>query len=122
MHYERYFINEELCCSIKETKLKGGRVIAVGTTVLRSLESQALTGVFKPGENETNLFIYPGFEFKVCDGLVTNFHLPESTLFILISAFIGLSEAKKLYQEAISKQYRFFSYGDASLLLKKYAS
>ena len=117
MHAERFVIDEALIDAINTTKSAGKRVIAVGTTALRSLESAASQGVLKAGEQETTIFIYPGYQFKVCDGLITNFHLPESTLLMLVSAFIGHPEAMALYQEAIAKRYRFFSYGDACLLL-----
>lgn len=117
MHSERYHISEELCRAIAKTKAQGGRVIAVGTTALRSLESAAQFGEMRPGWQETSIFIYPGFRFKVCDGLMTNFHLPESSLLMLVSAFIGHQDALALYAEAIQERYRFFSYGDTSLLL-----
>lgn len=117
MHQEFFSLDESVCDAIKQTKAQGKRVIAVGTTSLRSLESAALKGDLKPCSQNTDIFIYPGFQFKVCDGLMTNFHLPESTLLMLVSAFIGYEEAMALYQEAIAKKYRFFSYGDTSLLL-----
>lgn len=117
MHSERYFISEELRDAIAETKAQGGRVIAVGTTALRSLESAAQHHQIETGWKETSIFIYPGFQFKVCDGLMTNFHLPESSLLMLVSAFIGHQNALNLYAEAIQQRYRFFSYGDTSLLL-----
>ncbi len=116
MHSERYSFSEELCTAIKTTKEAGHRVIAVGTTSLRTLESAARSGSLQPGSGDTDIFIYPGYEFKICDGLITNFHLPESTLLMLVSAFIGHPEAMALYQEAIANNYRFFSYGDASFL------
>lgn len=117
MHEERFYISQELGDAVKRTKDSGGRIIAVGTTALRSLESAARFGEFGPCEGETDIFIYPGYEFKICDGLITNFHLPESTLLMLVCAFIGYDEAMTLYREAIQCQYRFFSYGDVSLLL-----
>ncbi len=117
MHAERYMMSEALCQAVKETKKIGKRVIAVGTTSLRCLESAAQLGELKAGSFDTDIFIYPGYQFKLCDGLLTNFHLPESTLLMLVSAFIGHPEAMALYQTAIQHQYRFFSYGDASLLL-----
>ncbi|OYV55753.1 MAG: hypothetical protein B7X00_00525 [Legionella sp. 21-45-4] len=116
MHTESFQVSEALCEQIKATKAAGGRVIAVGTTVMRSLESAAVDGDLKPIATETSIFIYPGFQFKVCDGLITNFHLPESTLLMLVSAFMGHDEAMQLYQTAVSEGYRFFSYGDASFL------
>lgn len=117
MHLEHYTISPQLCAAVQATKASGHRVIAVGTTALRGLESAAQDSTLTSCSKETNIFIYPGYEFKICDGLMTNFHLPESTLLMLVSAFIGYKEAKMLYQEAINKGYRFFSYGDTSLLL-----
>lgn len=117
MHSEQYTLTPELCDAVKATKAAGNRVIAVGTTTLRSLESAAREGELTPCTRDTDIFIYPGYEFKICDGLMTNFHLPESTLLMLVSAFIGHQQAMDLYQEAINKRYRFFSYGDTSLLV-----
>jgi len=117
MHYEQYSISESLCEAVKRAKANNKRVIAVGTTAMRSLESAAAQGELKACHGDTNIFIYPGYQFKLCDGLITNFHLPESTLLMLVSAFIGHPEAMALYQEAIAQRYRFFSYGDASILL-----
>jgi S-adenosylmethionine:tRNA ribosyltransferase-isomerase len=117
MHSEHFTLSPELCAAVHETKAAGNRVIAVGTTALRSLESAAREGVLTPCSKDTDIFIYPGYEFKICDGLMTNFHLPESTLLMLVSAFIGHQQAMALYQEAIKNGYRFFSYGDTSLLL-----
>lgn len=117
MHHERFHITQELVDAVNETRAMGKRVIAVGTTALRSLESAIVDGALQVGERETNIFIFPGYSFKVCDGLITNFHLPESTLLMLVSALIGYPETMALYQEGISHAYRFFSYGDACLLL-----
>lgn len=117
MHHEYFTVSDALCQAVKQTKDAGKRVIAVGTTAMRSLESAAINGQLQACSRETNIFIYPGFEFQVCDGLITNFHLPESTLLMLVSAFIGYKEMMELYQTAIQERYRFFSYGDASLLL-----
>lgn len=117
MHSEWFTVSPELCDAVKAAKSTRNRVIAVGTTALRSLESAAMGGALIPCSRDTDIFIYPGYEFKVCDGLITNFHLPESTLVMLVSAFIGHKQCMALYQEAIAKRYRFFSYGDASLLL-----
>jgi len=117
MHEESYFISQNLVDQITATKQRGGRIIAVGTTVLRALESSALkTGQVTPIQEETRLFIRPGFQFKVVDHLITNFHLPESTLLMLVAAFIGYNEMMAAYQEAIMHNYRFFSYGDALFL------
>lgn len=118
MHSEFFTISQELCDLIQQTKRAKKRVIAVGTTTLRSLESAAQdTSELTACSRDTNIFIYPGFTFKVCDALVTNFHLPESTLLMLVSAFIGHEQAMNLYSIAIENKYRFFSYGDASLLM-----
>lgn len=117
MHSEFIEVNEALCLAVKETKAKGGRVIAVGTTALRALESAAVSGQLKPYSGETQIFIYPGYTFQVVDGLITNFHLPQSTLLMLVAAFIGYQEVMAMYQEAVNKAYRFFSYGDVTLLV-----
>ncbi|MCH2190619.1 MAG: tRNA preQ1(34) S-adenosylmethionine ribosyltransferase-isomerase QueA [Gammaproteobacteria bacterium] len=119
MHSEYIEVDEDVCKSIVETKQSGGQVIAVGTTVIRSLESaaeKAKRGLIEPYSGETDIFIYPGFEFKVVDKLQTNFHLPESTLLMLVSAFCGYERVMSAYQYAIEQKYRFFSYGDAMLL------
>jgi S-adenosylmethionine:tRNA ribosyltransferase-isomerase len=113
MHYEWYSIPEKTIETIQKTKQAGGRVIAVGTTSLRTLESYAITQQIT---GDTNLFITPGFEFKIVDALVTNFHLPKSTLLMLVSAFAGMDAIREAYQHAISERYRFFSYGDAMFL------
>lgn len=117
MHSEQFTISDELANKVNATRAAGKRVIAVGTTALRSLESAVHEGKLQACKRDTAIFIYPGYQFQVCDGLITNFHLPESTLLMLVSAFIGHAEAMTLYQEAIAEKYRFFSYGDASLLL-----
>lgn len=115
MHSEVYTINQDLIDLIKQTKLNGGKIIVVGTTSLRTLESVAING-YQSGSFETNIFITPGFKFKVVDRLITNFHLPKSTLLMLVSAFAGFNEIKYTYQHAIKCGYKFFSYGDAMLL------
>ena len=117
MHKEWYLVSEELCNQIEATRQRGGRVIAVGTTVVRTLESAMNNGKLNPTSGDTDIFIYPGYEFKLIDGLITNFHLPESTLLMLISAFASKELIMNAYQHAISKKYRFFSYGDAMLIL-----
>lgn len=117
MHSEQFELSEAVCEAVSETRRRGGRVIAVGTTAMRTLESAASKGSLKACQGETDIFIYPGYEFKVCDGLITNFHLPESTLLMLVSAFLGREQTMALYEEAIAKRYRFYSYGDATLLL-----
>ncbi len=118
MHSEIYHISAETVSAIEATKSAGGRIIAVGTTSLRALESAALNGAIMPGSAETAIFITPGFKFKVVDQLLTNFHLPKSTLLMLVSAFAGFKSIKQAYAHAIDKQYRFFSYGDAMLIEK----
>ncbi|HBI22585.1 MAG TPA: tRNA preQ1(34) S-adenosylmethionine ribosyltransferase-isomerase QueA [Legionella sp.] len=117
MHNERFTVSDTLCQAVHATRAAGRRVIAVGTTALRSLESAVLDGELRACSGDTDIFISPGYTFKICDGLITNFHLPESTLLMLVSAFIGHQEAMALYKVAIEQRYRFFSYGDASLLL-----
>ncbi len=113
MHAEWITVSKEVCDKIHAAKKRGGRVIAVGTTSVRSLETAALSGELKPFEGDTDIFIYPGFEFKVIDAMITNFHLPESTLLMLVSAFAGRDNILNAYRVAIEKKYRFFSYGDA---------
>jgi S-adenosylmethionine:tRNA ribosyltransferase-isomerase len=120
MHPEIGYISEAAALEINETKSQGNRVIPVGTTALRLIESAAREyGLINEWSGETDIFIYPGFQFKIADGLVTNFHLPKSTLLMLVSALMGSDRVRKIYAHAIKKSYRFFSYGDASLLLKK---
>lgn len=116
MHSEVYHIPTETVSLIKKTHLAGGKITAVGTTVLRALESAAQAGNITAGNQETNIFITPGFVFNVVDRLLTNFHLPKSTLLMLVSAFAGYNNIKKAYQHAVTNEYRFFSYGDAMLL------
>lgn len=117
MHVEHYSICEETVQKIKSCKKNGGRVIAVGTTSCRTLESAAQSGELKAGSADTGIFIYPGYEFKMIDGLITNFHLPESTLIMLVSAFLGRERTLAAYEEAIGERYRFFSFGDAMIIL-----
>ena len=117
MHSEHYEISKETCELINKTKANGNRVIAVGTTSCRTLESVAsFYGEIKPCEGFTDIFIYPGYEFKVLDGLITNFHLPESTLIMLVSAFAGYDNVMKAYETAVNEKYRFFSFGDAMFI------
>jgi S-adenosylmethionine:tRNA ribosyltransferase-isomerase len=120
MHAEWGRIDENTAARLNRVRESGGRLIAVGTTSLRLLESAADDGgVIQPFEGDTAIFITPGYRFKAVDGLVTNFHLPKSTLFMLVSALMGLDVMKAAYAHAIRQQYRFYSYGDASLLLPK---
>ncbi|MDO4364145.1 MAG: tRNA preQ1(34) S-adenosylmethionine ribosyltransferase-isomerase QueA [Clostridia bacterium] len=118
MHSEHYHISKETADLINETKKNGGRVISVGTTSTRTLESVATkNGCICEDEDDTSIFIYPGYEFKCIDGLVTNFHLPESTLIMLISAFAGYDNVMNAYKIAVDEKYRFFSFGDACLFI-----
>lgn len=119
MHEEVYYLDANIIDAIAKTKAKGGRIIAIGTTVLRALESAFAEEVIKKDYNVTKIFIKPGFKFKVVDALFTNFHLPKSTLLMLISAFAGSKFTKKAYNHAIEKKYRFFSYGDAMFIEQK---
>ena len=113
MHAERFQVSAETCRSVERTRARGGRVIAVGTTVVRALESAAQGGELAPTESDTELFILPGFRFRVVDALVTNFHLPRSTLLMMVSAFAGYERIMAGYRCAIENRYRFYSYGDA---------
>lgn len=117
MHAEWGQVTPEAAAEIAATKAAGGRVIAVGTTALRLIESAGRSGRLEPWEGETDIFIYPGFRFRVADGLMTNFHLPKSTLMMLVSALMGKDRIDRIYAHAVRERYRFFSYGDASLLL-----
>ena len=116
MHSERYTVPEKTVALINEARSQGKKITAVGTTSLRALESAALSGELKAGENETDLFITPGYHFKVVDRLLTNFHLPKSTLLMLVSAFGGHTNLRNAYEHAVNQRYRFFSYGDAMLI------
>jgi S-adenosylmethionine:tRNA ribosyltransferase-isomerase len=116
MHTESYVLPQATADAITATRARGGRIVAVGTTSLRVLESAALGGNIKVGAGDTALFVTPGFEFRVVDLLITNFHLPKSTLLMLVAAFAGMEEIQSAYRHAISARYRFFSYGDAMLL------
>ena len=116
MHSESFNVPEKTIQMIDDAKSKNGRIIAIGTTVLRALESKFSEETIQSGFKETSIFIKPGYTFKIVDALLTNFHLPKSTLFILVSAFSGSDTMKKLYQHAIKHEYRFFSYGDATFI------
>jgi S-adenosylmethionine:tRNA ribosyltransferase-isomerase len=117
LHAERYSLSDATVAAIERTRARGGRVVAIGTTVARALESAAHGGSIPvPGAAETTLFIHPGFRFQVTDILLTNFHLPQSTLLMLVSAFAGRQNVLAAYQHAIAQRYRFFSYGDAMLV------
>ena len=118
MHTEWYEVNAEAADIINETKRNGGRVVCVGTTSCRTIESVAdENGYMKAKTGETDIFIYPGYKFKVMDGLITNFHLPESTLVMLVSAFAGKENVLSAYETAVKERYRFFSFGDAMILI-----
>lgn len=118
MHSESYEITPEAAAMINETKKSGGRIICVGTTSCRTIESGAdESGIVHPGTGNTEIFIYPGYRFKVLDGLITNFHLPESTLIMLVSALAGREQVLEAYKEAVECRYRFFSFGDAMLII-----
>jgi len=119
MHSERYTIPQATVDAIGETRARGGRVVAVGTTSMRTLEAAARSGPLAAGANETDIFITPGYSFNVVDVLITNFHLPKSTLLMLVSAFSGMDAIRAAYAHAIAERYRFFSYGDAMLLEKR---
>jgi S-adenosylmethionine:tRNA ribosyltransferase-isomerase len=116
MHSERYTIPQVTVDAINETRARGGRIVAVGTTSLRALEAAAQSGTVHAGSGETDIFITPGYRFRVVDALLTNFHLPRSTLLMLVSAFAGVDAIRAAYAHAIEERYRFFSYGDAMFL------
>lgn len=117
MHTEFYHVSEEAADIINETKKQGGRVICVGTTSCRTIESAADDqGIVHATEGDTDIFIYPGYQFKVLDCLITNFHLPESTLLMLVSALAGKENIMAAYREAVEMRYRFFSFGDAMFI------
>jgi S-adenosylmethionine:tRNA ribosyltransferase-isomerase len=116
MHKEYFAVSQQTVNAVAETRANGGRVIAIGTTAVRALESASKSGEFIAGFGDTDLFITPGYQFKSVDAMLTNFHLPESTLLMLVSAFAGYENIMAAYQHAITEKYRFFSYGDAMFL------
>ncbi|HBO14928.1 MAG TPA: tRNA preQ1(34) S-adenosylmethionine ribosyltransferase-isomerase QueA [Porticoccaceae bacterium] len=116
MHTEWLQVDASLCQQVRDTRARGGRVIAVGTTSVRCLETATQSGELRPFEGDTDIFIYPGYRFSVIDALLTNFHLPQSTLLMLVSAFSGYRSIMAAYHQAIAEQYRFYSYGDAMFL------
>jgi S-adenosylmethionine:tRNA ribosyltransferase-isomerase len=118
MHSEYAAVSAQVCEQIIETKKRGGRVIAVGTTTVRALESAALAGKPRAFHADTGVFIYPGHTFRCVDAIITNFHLPESSLLMLVSAFAGLAPLLRAYRHAVAQGYRFFSYGDAMLVAR----
>lgn len=119
MHAEYIEVTQAVCDAINATRARGGRVIAVGTTSVRSLETASQSGEIQPFMGDSSIFLYPGYEFKSVDAMITNFHLPESTLIMLVSAFAGIDHIRKAYAEAIQQRYRFFSYGDAMFMTRQ---
>lgn len=119
MHHERYTVQESVVDAIQTAQKNGKKICAVGTTSLRALEAASLSGVLTAGSGDTDIFITPGFQFRTANMLLTNFHLPKSTLLMLVSAFAGYEKIRQIYQHAIDEKYRFFSYGDAMLLYRK---
>ena len=117
MHAEYLEVSEATCAAVERTRRRGGRVVAVGTTAVRALETAAQGGELRPFAGDSRIFIYPGYQFRVIDGLVTNFHLPESTLLMLVCALAGTERTLAAYRHAVAERYRFFSYGDAMLIL-----
>ena len=117
LHAERLMVDEKTCCAVERTRKEGGRVIAVGTTSMRALEAAAAGGELKPFDGETELFIVPGHRFKSIDAMITNFHLPQSSLLMLVAAFAGTTRILDAYRHAICERYRFFSYGDAMFII-----
>jgi S-adenosylmethionine:tRNA ribosyltransferase-isomerase len=117
MHAEYIEVSQAVCDQVAATRQRGGRVVAVGTTSVRSLESASQSGELQPFSGDSDIFIYPGYRFKSVDAMLTNFHLPESTLIMLVSAFAGYDAVMAAYQQAVAEQYRFFSYGDAMFVL-----
>lgn len=118
LHSERVHVSAETCAKVQRAHAAGRRVVAVGTTVMRALESAARNREIEPLEGETDIFIYPGYQFRVVDALVTNFHLPESSLLMLVCAFAGKENVLRAYRQAVEKGYRFFSYGDAMFVTR----
>jgi len=116
MHEERYSISPEAAAALNRAKLQGRRIVAVGTTEARALESQTAGKSFEPGSSQTRIFIYPPYQWKHVGAMITNFHLPRSTLIAMVEALVGLEEQRRIYREAIEQRYRFFSYGDAMLV------
>jgi S-adenosylmethionine:tRNA ribosyltransferase-isomerase len=122
MHRERYVIPVDTAAALVAARARGGRIVAVGTTTLRALEAAAQEGGILAGPGETDLFILPGFRFRTADALITNFHLPKSTLLMLVSAFGGLENLRQAYRHAVAERYRFFSYGDAMFIKRQDAT
>jgi S-adenosylmethionine:tRNA ribosyltransferase-isomerase len=119
MHAEWLEVDPRVCAQVAATRAAGGRVVAVGTTSVRSLESAAAHGELEPFQGDSRIFIRPGYRFRVVDAMITNFHLPESTLLMLVCAFAGMEPIRAAYRHAIAQRYRFFSYGDAMFLTRR---
>ena len=119
MHRERVEVDESACRAVRQTKESGGRIVAVGTTAVRCLEAAAESGELRPFAGDTGLFIYPGYRFHIVDAMITNFHLPESTLLMLVCAFAGEDRVLAAYRHAVEQRYRFFSYGDAMWVTRR---
>lgn len=119
MHAEYIEVSDAVCAQVRATKARGGRVIAVGTTSVRCLETASRNGEIEPYMGDTDIFIYPGYQYRVVDVLITNFHLPESTLLMLVSAFAGYEHVMQAYKVAVEERYRFFSYGDAMFITRR---
>ena len=117
IHSEYFEISKEACDHLNQAKKEGRRIIAVGTTSVRVLESAAKNGLLKPASGETNIYIYPGYKFRFVDGMITNFHLPKSSLFLLVAAFAGKESTREAYGHAIERKYKFYSYGDGMLII-----
>jgi len=122
MHAEFIEVSEAVCQAVRETRARGGRVVAVGTTSVRCLETASRDGEIEPYSGDTDIFISPGYQYRTVDALITNFHLPESTLLMLVSAFAGYDGIMRAYREAVAERYRFFSYGDAMFLTRRRAA
>ncbi len=120
MHSEWYEISPEAAHELNSAKRENRRIVAVGTTAMRTLESAAQKGAIRPGADDTSIFIYPGYEFQIVDALITNFHLPKSTLFMLVCAMMGTEFAKEVYGVAVTERYRFFSFGDAMFITRRH--
>ena len=116
MHAEFVEVDASVCAAVRQARERGGRVVAVGTTAVRSLESASASGEIAPFTGDTDIFMYPGYRFRSVDAMITNFHLPESTLLMLVSAFAGREAIMRAYREAVAQRYRFFSYGDAMFI------
>ena len=119
MHQEYLEVGEEVCAAVTRARARGARVVAVGTTAVRALETASASGEIRPYRGETDIFIYPGYSFSSVDALISNFHLPESSLLMLVCAFGGYSRLMSAYQHAVEEKYRFYSYGDAMFITRR---